>query len=782
MQETKRVLLGRTFLFGFIVVFLVNAVLFYNEQKENSYGLPLSVANEVVWNADGQITIGHDVSAEECYEKYVGWLNRYKNTDMIQAQTELAERLPDLKGADKVAVTALIEQLAHINGYNEYLLGIEASKDKLLHFSIFQADNSFTERNIIKTAEDFKALSGIKLRLDNDSAIVAFMDARLTDYFAVILLAMISLSFLAERKKGLWSLIYATKNGRVKLYVNRIGTLFLSSLAVTILLYGTNLMICSFVYGGLGDFGRPIQSIVDFGKFPAALSVGAALTEYLLFRMITLFLVAMIINLLLAAIENVKASLIAAAVVMGIEYMLFTFLSVQSGFNIFKYFNVFTYISLSELYTHYLNIDLFGYPFSIRAISFGAIVPAVVVLMGLYLLVGYKKKPTARHIYFGKYMDYARRGVDAILTKIRLFGMESYKMLFIQKGVVIFILLAVFVPRLVFVSSVLPQTQAEAAAEKIIMSIEGEITEDTYARLQEMQDNADTAISEYEQANQKYLMGEMEYEAYYIYELAYNDARLQNDALRIVKERLTELEQFKEAQGISPWLLYETPYERIYGENTQNNQQKAAMVAVLCLSLFLAGIFAYEKQCGTDTLIKSCVNGRKKLLFHKYEICLLSSVMIWGIIYGTEIYHLFTVCTPATLSAPIQSLAMFDKFPIHCSIAGFLILLYLFRLFMLCCVGCMVMFVSSKQKRVNTAYIAVVGIAVVPSAIYYFISIAPLKMVSTTIPVSATGLLLNTHGAVNGIAVIGLLMSGIALLCVYLVRKQQYRLDKNDQK
>ena len=368
MQETKRVLLGRTFLFGFIVVFLVNAVLFYNEQKENSYGLPLSVANEVVWNADGQITIGHDVSAEECYEKYVGWLNRYKNTDMIQAQTELAERLPDLKGADKVAVTALIEQLAHINGYNEYLLGIEASKDKLLHFSIFQADNSFTERNIIKTAEDFKALSGIKLRLDNDSAIVAFMDARLTDYFAVILLAMISLSFLAERKKGLWSLIYATKNGRVKLYANRIGTLFLYSLAVTILLYGTNLMISSFVYGGLGDFSRPIQSIADFGKFPAVLSVGAALTEYLLFRMITLFLVAMIINLLLAAIENVKASLIAAAVVMGIEYMLFTFLSVQSGFNIFKYFNVFTYISLSELYTHYLNIDLFVYPFSIRAI------------------------------------------------------------------------------------------------------------------------------------------------------------------------------------------------------------------------------------------------------------------------------------------------------------------------------------------------------------------------------------------------------------------------------
>ncbi len=52
---------------------------------------------------------------------------------MIQAQTELTERLPDLKGADKVAVTALIEQLAHINGYNEYLL---VSKQARINFCI----------------------------------------------------------------------------------------------------------------------------------------------------------------------------------------------------------------------------------------------------------------------------------------------------------------------------------------------------------------------------------------------------------------------------------------------------------------------------------------------------------------------------------------------------------------------------------------------------------------------------------------------------------------------
>ena len=313
------------------------------------------------------------------------------------------------------------------------------------------------------------------------------------------------------------------------------------------------------------------------------------------------------------------------------------------------------------------------------------------------------------------------------------------------------------------------------------MSLEGEITDKTYAKLQEMQDEIDTTISAYEEANQKYLAGEIEYEEYYVYESANESAKLQNKALNIVRERITELETLKEKHGISPWLLYETPYERVYGDNTQNNQQKAAMIAVLCLSLLLAGIFSYEKQCGTDMLITSFVNGRKKLLLRKFGICYISSVIVWAVIYGTEIYNLFTVCTPATLAAPIQSLSMFEKFPIGCNIAVFLILLYIFRLLMLGCVGCIVMFVSSKQKRVSTSYVASAGVVVIPSAIYYFIGITPLKIVSTTIPVSATSLLLNEQGAISGIIIVGLIMVGIALLCSYLVRKQQYRFDKHSR-
>lgn len=84
-----------------------------------------------------------------------------------------------------------------------------------------------------------------------------------------------------------------------------------------------------------------------------------------------------------------------------------------------------------------------------------------------------------------------------------------------------------------------------------------------------------------------------------------------------------------------------------------------------------------------------------------------------------------------------------------------------------------VLFISSKLKRVSTSYVATVGIVVVPSAIYYFIGISPLKIISTTVPVSATSLLLNTQGALSGIVIVGLIMIGIAVICACLVRKQQ---------
>lgn len=122
-------------------------------------------------------------------------------------------------------------------------------------------------------------------------------------------------------------------------------------------------------------WGGPRNRWWCWGKLPLPCTVGQFLTQYMLLRIAAACFVALLLWLLLTAINNVKYTIIVAAGVLVAEYSLYTFLPVQSFLNAFKYFNIFTYISLSDFYTNYLNIDLFGFPLGIRSISQLAMLP-----------------------------------------------------------------------------------------------------------------------------------------------------------------------------------------------------------------------------------------------------------------------------------------------------------------------------------------------------------------------------------------------------------------------
>lgn len=107
-----------------------------------------------------------------------------------------------------------------------------------------------------------------------------------------------------------------------------------------LLLYGTNLLLGFSLYGGLDDLGRAAQSVEVLGKLPLPCTVGQFLTQYMLLRIAAACFVALLLWLLLTAINNVKYTIIVAAGVLVVEYSLYTFLPVQSFLNAFKYFNI----------------------------------------------------------------------------------------------------------------------------------------------------------------------------------------------------------------------------------------------------------------------------------------------------------------------------------------------------------------------------------------------------------------------------------------------------------
>ena len=778
MAEWKRIFRNRRLCIGLLVILLLNGFLFLREQNTQDYRIDGTIPTFTIsinTYGGGYEVAQKTVDSRDGYVRYLQWLEEYKDLPLAEALTKLEaekERLttilqinellesdsdmflsdsleqyraeqPELvqqleNGAldldevhlDYVAVNHLLKQAEYLNGYDVYLTTIQENKEKMLSFSIFNDPDSFSGRNIIKTANEFEALEGVSLNLGADGAITAFMNFSITDYLLLAVLVLICISFLDERKKGLWGVVHSAPNGRLRLALQRVGILLGVSVIGVVLLYGTNLLMGFSVYGGMDDLGRAAQSVELLGKMPVCCTVGEFLLLYLLFKIGATFLVSLLLWLIFTAINNVKYTMIAAAGVLAAEYSLYTFLPVQSGLNVFKYFNIFTYITASDLYTNYLNIDLFGYPIGIRAVSQYACLPLILILATVCITIHCHKRPAAGKDLLGRFVYGVNRVTDWFLRRFHLFGMELHKTLSIQKGVLILVLFLYLVTGLTFTVNIPVSSTTDAAARQYIAQLAGEITEDTLRQIEDIQAELDASLAAHEEARVQYENGEMEYPQYDVFARAAESARIKSDGLAIVRARVEELQVLGTETGIAPWLIEESAYQGTYGADAKPNQNRAALVAMLTITLLLAGSMAYETHSGMDYLLASTLRGRKKLLNRKVSMAAILTTVVWAVTYGLELHAFLGVCDTATFAAPVQSLSMFENFPVRCSIGMFFVCLYLLRWLALFSCAMLTMLISSHMKRLETAYIASCGAILLPSVLYLFMGLEPLKYLS----------------------------------------------------
>ncbi len=774
MKELGRILSNRRLLLGLAFMILLNALAFVREQSAKDYGMDCSLPASTILVFDGSIPASESVDAKEAYAHYLDWIDKTKSlslTDAISALKQEEARLRNLLSGNHVdedvkleyvAVNNLLSQTDYLAGYGDWLNTIQKNKDNMLAFPIFNDPNSFSGRNIIKTADEFETLQEVDLTLGTDGAIDALLSFPLTDYFLVVILLSFCISFLEERKKGLWSVIHATPNGRLRLAVHRMAILFGASVFGVVLLYGTNLMIGFSLYGGSNDLGRALQSVELLGKLPMPSTVGSFLIRYFLLRIAAAFFVGLLLWLLLTAVNHVKYTIVITAGVLVTEYSLYTFLPVQSGLNGLKYFNLFTYISLSDLYTNYLNIDLFGYPFGIRSISQLVLLPLCGLTAAVCILVHCRKNPAAGKDLLG-HIGYGLNTVtDMGLHHLGLFGMELYKTLWIQKGIVIMALFVYLAVGLPFTANIPIYHPAEVAKQQYTTELMGEISDDTFARINAMEAELDQTIADYEDAKFAYENGEIAENQLNLYSYYAETARTNKEGLSLVRSRAEELFELGMEKGFTPWLIGQTPFESVFGTAAQSNQHQAAVVAVLALTLLLAGSMVYERQSGMTFLLEATPGGRRGLPRCKIVIAMLAATAVWATVYGMELYALISNFSIRTWNVPVQNLSMMARFPILCSIKEWLVILYGYRLLVLCCGAVLVLLVSSFFKRVEIACIAGCGIMLLPSLLYAYVGVERFRPLAYITSVEAVPLLSRVNGAITQFLLWGVALTVIA--------------------
>ena len=127
-------------------------------------------------------------------------------------------------------VTRLYAQTVHVRDYAAYLKQVQSQAERQQNSSFFGRDkNSFVYRNILKTAEDFRPLTGTGVQLGNDRAVEEWLAFEAADYCFLAVMLLAAMSFFDERKKGLEASIRCCSGGRGKLGARRCGILLFFS-------------------------------------------------------------------------------------------------------------------------------------------------------------------------------------------------------------------------------------------------------------------------------------------------------------------------------------------------------------------------------------------------------------------------------------------------------------------------------------------------------------------------------------------------------------------------
>lgn len=615
------------------------------------------------------------------------------------------------------AAEAIREDAVYLSGYGEYLAKIQSQAEIQSQTSLFGKPGSFARRNLARTAEDFKKILDVQVEFGNNRGIERWLDFGLGDYFHLLAIAVIVMSFLEERRRGLWPAVRAARGGRGRLGLTRLGILFTGSLLATALYSFLPFAVSMCFHGGWGDLTRSLQSVESFRTCPLRISIAQWLVQFFAVKVLSGVLIGLLLWCVLGSITNPQFSVAVLGTTLAAEFVLYEYLPVQSFLNILKYFNIFAYVHTSTLYTDYLNVDLFGFPVGIRAVAWcglGVVGGLCVIWM---IFIQLKRRPEGNRDHLSRVSVTVNRALDAVRGRLSIGGWEGYKALAYQYGLLLLALVFVISGKLTFLQSdITPQD--DATYEAYMRDMEGPIDENTDAYLALARESAQGSP---------------------------DSAKLLS-ALNRVEVRVAALRERAAKGGYEPWVADESDYDVAYGSQSQNQQRLNAAIAVVMTAILAASLCAFERQAGVVPMLRSTPGGRRRLFRRKALTAALLGAFVWACVYIRElIYVLYEYQMVTTTAVPVRNFDSLAQFPLNLTMGQYLALLYAVRLLMLILTAETSLALGALCSNVRTAYLTCAAVLGIPGLLTAF-GAEMFKWVSPVVPVSSAELLWGMGG------------------------------------
>ncbi|MBC8570480.1 hypothetical protein [Zongyangia hominis] len=583
----------------------------------------------------------------------------------------------------------VVEELRQIHGYPAFLEEIRNKSERLSGISIFGgAADSFSTRNIRKTAADYARLGNRNLSFDNSHGLLAATDSIYGDVlFLLALFALSCVLVFEEKQKGLFSLLRASPKGRRPLMAAKLSAMAVSAGILALLLFGGGLIWCAATMG-LGALDRPLQSVGAFMGSALPLTIWQYLLLFFLTKWATGCLAGLCVFFISLHVRHPALAFLALAALFGTGFALYAGISPFSSWNLLKYLNPAAILRTNTIYTTYRNFNLFGWPANQIPVTVFFLCIALISLVAACLLTAVHKRnysvfqmalPSLGH------SPHIRRRSPA-----GVWGQEAYKLLIKNKAA---LFLALFGILTVFLLPRQPAylTPDEWQYRAALQELEGIWTPEKQGKIDDQLALIEDAQEHIEAIDRKESAGEIS-RAQADQMSAPFDRVLQGRELWDALAQRAETLQGRPGAGF----LYDTGYRTLFARTgNAGNLLPLLVTMVLCFST----LFAMEYPGGTIRLIGAAPLGRRRTAASKLTLCFLLTPLLLALSALPELVSVGITYGFPGLSLPAASLPDYAGLPIWLPVWGLLAAHYLCQMIVCIAATALLCALSLKTRK-----------------------------------------------------------------------------------
>lgn len=685
IYELKKVLNKRIFLVVLALCLVINGFLLYSSQNTEENNLRLAYSDEYgemldkyssmpidkakkqiddelfAYEISGKLESLAQADNEELIESYTSELEQYRksNPEAYKKAVEMSENGEESFWKNGFLYD-ILQQIEYINAYHDFIGEMYDRAKAQSASSIFGDENSFSYKNLYKTADDYAGLENTELRLVNSDSLTATVKYGLTDFFiiAVVLLICIYL-FGYERDKGLYSLIRCTKFGRLKTIISKLAVLFVLSTVVSVLFIYSDFIVNDFLYGST-DLSVNVQSISKFRNCTLSVTSGQFLLLFALAKTIGIFVISSLLALVFICFSSSAAMYLTGLGAVGAEYLLYSLIGQNSFLNLLKYINIFYILDGSQFFGSYLNLNIFSNAVTSVPIVLG-VFGIVFILCTIFSCVVFcKRNQQKKANIFSKLFEKIKLRFFRINGSTSVLKGEIFKFTIQNKMAVVLVLLLVFAVVSSFGMVRYPYSEISDADYKAYMEyLEGDITSEKESYIAEQQEyfaglrqrlDEIAVNSELSESTKQAMSKSIE-----------NILNSKGVAFDRVTEQYNRLLGLK-SDGVKARFIDENIYSTFVSSKTREWND----FALLCFVLLIAVpcVFSVEYKNGMINLIRPTKNGKTKLFVRKIEVLLMFTLFSFISVYLP--YFIRFINTYGTKSFATPIVCIFDKLQASC--------------------------------------------------------------------------------------------------------------------